>query len=343
MVSSPFIIHHGEDPDGIIAAALGGAYCERQLKETPAAYFPLRYDNVEERLPFIVKEAETARPCQILVADINPTTTVARDGLFYRLVDAVHPAHRDRPKMIWIDHHTGTEKLTTDFKQRGIEVVYDGSQCASLLAVKHFALNEDPYFHHLASIAQAHDYAQPGQLNEPLLAGNELEKIIALANASGDEDLLRRLIVDLKDGRYFSNGNLPVPFWQDFSSQYEPQKRAALDQLKESIVIETVGDYRVLFALASPLLSQKPAPRYLKENHDGAADLQVCLFAAPYRNHIIQGKNKSPLDVVGFCQSMGGGGRNNSGGFTLQGLITEENYAAQRKMIGERLGSFLQK
>jgi len=341
MVSSPFLLHHGEDPDGIIAAALAGAYCERQLKEVPAAYFPLRYDNVTDNLPLIINEAERARPCQIVVADINPTTTVMRDSLLYRLINAVHPAHSNRPKVLWIDHHSGTEKSNDDFQQHGIHVVYDANQCASLLAAKHFALNDDPYFHHLASIAQAHDYAKPGQINEQLSAGNELEKIIALANATSNEDLLRKLIVDLKDGCYFSAEKVPLPFWQEHSSQYDVQKTAALNQLEESIVVEPVGDYQVLFALAPPILSQKPAPRYLKENHDGAADLQVCLFAAPYRNHIIQSKKDSRLDVVGFCQVMGGGGRNNSGGFTLSELITEENYAAQRRMIGEQLRDYL--
>ncbi len=341
MVSSPFILHHGEDPDGIIAAALVGAYCEHQLKETPAAYFPLRYDNVNDLLPSIVEEAEKSHPCQIFVADINPTTSVLRDGLLYRLVDSVPLAHRDLSAMTWIDHHTGTEKLLADFQQHGIKVVHDANQCAALLTAKNFALNDDPYFHRLASIAQAHDYAKPGQFNELLLAGNELEKIIALANANGDEALLQRLITDLKDKHYFDDENVPLPFWQEHSSQYDSQKAVALEQLKESIILENVGDYRVLFALASPLLSQKPAPRYLKENYGDAADVQVCLFAAPYRNHIVQGKNDSSLDIVGFCQSMGGGGRNNSGGFTLQELITEENYAAQRKTIGERLECYL--
>lgn len=341
MVSSPVILHHGEDPDGVIAAALLGAYCERQLSEVPAAYFPLRYDNVSDNLPLIIKEAEQARPCQILVADINPTPSVMGDGLLYRLMEAVHPAHSNRPKMIWIDHHTGTERVKEDLQQRGIQVVHDPNQCASLLVAKHFGLNDDLYFHHLASIAQAHDYAKPGQSNEQLSAGNELEKIIALANATGDETLLRRLIADLKDGRYFTAERIPSPFWQEHSSQYELQKTVALEQLKESIVIEKVNQYSVLFALASPLLSQKPAPRYLRENYDPAADVQVCLFAAPYRNHIVQGKKDSSLDIVGFCQAMGGGGRNNSGGFTLSELITEENYPAQREMIGEQLGRYL--
>ncbi len=341
MVSSPFILHHGEDPDGIIAAALLGVYCERQLKETPSAYFPLRYDNVSDNLPLISTEAEQARPCQILVADINPTPSVMGDGLLYRLVDAVHQAHSNRPKMIWIDHHTGTERVREDFQQHGIQVVHDPNQCASLLVAKQFGLNDDPYFHHLASIARAHDYAQPGQINELLSAGNELEKIIALANATGDENLLRRLIVDLKEGRYFNTGMVPSPFWQEHSSQYELQKTVALEQLKESIVIEKVNHYSVLFALASPLLSQKPAPRYLKENYGDAADVQVCLFAAPYRNHIVQGKKDSSLDIVGFCQAMGGGGRNNSGGFTLSESITEENYPVQRRMLGEQLGRYL--
>lgn len=343
MVCSPFILHHGEDPDGIIAAALLGAYCERQLKETPSAYFPLRYDNVSDNLPLISTEAEQARPCQILVADINPTPSVMGDDLFYRLIDAVHPAHSNRPKMIWVDHHTGTERVKESFQQHGIQVIHDPNQCASLLAVKHFDLNGDPYFHHLASIAQAHDYAKPGQSNEQLSAGNELEKIIALANATGDENLLRRLIVDLKEGRYFTAEKIPSLFWQEHSSQYEVQKTVALEQLRENIVIEKVNQYSVLFALAPPLLSQKPAPRYLKENYGDVADVQVCLFAAPYRNHIVQGKNDSSLDIVGFCQAMGGGGRNNSGGFTLSELITEENYPAQRGMIGERLGRYLRK
>ncbi len=344
MVSSPFILHHGEDPDGLIADALLSAYCEDVLQEYPAGHYAFRYDTLPDLLPRVVSAAEKAHPSQIFIADINlnPETVEKEWGvLLDRLVKSCSLVHLEQPQVYWFDHHQETEQQKEDYLRRGIEVIYSSQQCASLLIAKHLGLDQNLYFHRLASIAQAHDYAKPGQMNEPLRLGNLLEGIIALANAESNDCLLRRLSRDLRVGRCLADGTSLTPFWEKHAQRYDQLKPEAMRKMEESVVLERVGDYQVLFALAPPILSQKPAPRHLREKYTDA-DVIVCLFAAPYQNHLVLGKKDSPLDLVQFCRSRGGGGRGNAGGFRREKMVTEVGYPAVREEIKVALEEFVQ-
>ncbi|MBI4152198.1 hypothetical protein HY495_00675 [Candidatus Woesearchaeota archaeon] len=338
-MNRPFIIHHGEDPDGIIAASILTEYCFRQGIDT-AQCFPVRYDTLSEEFPNILEAARKEQPQRILVADVNAQQALVRSNILSGLAATVYPLSGEK-SITWIDHHPATDQHREDLEQQGISVVHHSQRCAALLGLRYAGLKDDPYFHQLAAIAQAHDYAKPGKTNRLLSAGNQLEEIIALANAVGDEDLLRRLVADLQHNRYFDDNSLAEP-WQSWLGESQKQRKKAFRDLEDSLVRETIGDYTVLFAFAPPILSQKPAPRYLQEKYGAEIDLVFCLFAAPFRNHMIFGRKDVSFDVVGFCQQMGGGGRNNGGGFTRDSVITNAEYPAVREEMKERMAQYLQ-
>lgn len=352
MACYPFIIHHGEDPDGIIAASIISQHCH-SLGEWDPYCFPIRYDNLQEKFCKIVDFAESIEPRQIFIADINYSPQIVTRDLLSRLAKAARPSLWE-DKILWLDHHQATRQLRSgvlrgDFDRMRLQVIYNENQCAALLAAQHFDLNRDSYFHRLTNIAQAHDYAQPGQASEPLAAGNLLEGIICLANSTGDEEILRKLVLDLRNRACFAEDGSLQPKWNTYSLEYQQQRVAALEKLEKSLVVEKTDNYDILFALSPPILSQKPASRHLREKYGDTADVIICFFEAPYRNHLVQGRkgeriendnSKKKIDVVEFCQAMGGGGRNNKGGFTTLEQINDENYALYRKLIAEKLASF---
>src|SRR3989344_3281177 len=176
MTNATFIIHHGEDPDGVIAASIISEYCARQ-QQGMVHCFPLRYDTLEQRFPALVEAGAEEKPRRIIVADINAQRQIVEGGL---LVPLTHLSSLV-DGTLWLDHHPATAQHQDQLEKIGIEVIFDSQKCAALLAAQYTGLNRENYFKHLAQIAQAHDYAIPGQRNKQLAAGNQLEEIIALA------------------------------------------------------------------------------------------------------------------------------------------------------------------
>ena len=157
MVCSPFIVTHGEDPDGVISHALLWQLCEQGYKEEPAGQFFLRYDTIRGMLPEIAGFAEQGHPCNTFVADLNfnpADMRTERGDLLDILCNATTFLH-------WTDHHDGTQLNTRMLRRKGVLVDYNANQCVAMqIAKRHgFLRDQDPYFRRLAQIAQAHDYA----------------------------------------------------------------------------------------------------------------------------------------------------------------------------------------
>jgi len=69
------------------------------------------------------------------------------------------------------------------------------------------------------------------------------------------------------------------------------------------------------------------------EKYQKNADVFVCLFKSPTRNHIVLKNENSNFPIISLLQSLGGGGRGNGGGFSLDYDITPQNYAAIKEML----------
>jgi len=327
-------IHHAEDPDGIISAALLQRYQQTALGNSvlqaslvpKSINVPARYDRLVESFSSLLEVVQKENISPVYVADINPNPHLMKSGLVEQLAQAA--------EIHWIDHHTGTEQQQEYFSKMGIQVTYDATKCASLLLVRTLNLTS-PYLQRLAKIAQLHDYHSNSKDTDSPEAklGVELEKIICLANAHEDAFILRRLIEDLSVGSCFYEDELQ-PQWRHLANEYDHEKVNALRGLENSIELVKVKNYQVLIAHAPALLSQKPAIWYLKQKDP---DILVCFFQPPCRNHILDKRKDVPLDVPALCTAFGGGGRGTGGGFSVSEDLTPERYVQLKEQILQKI------
>jgi hypothetical protein len=130
------------------------------------------------------------------------------------------------------------------------------------------------------------------------------------------------------------------PEWQQYADIFNQREQEAYKELDNSVEITTAGNHKILFGYSSPLLSQKPGIFHLREKYEKDSDLFVCLFKSPVRNHPIMTNKGVSFPVVPFVQSLGGGGRGNGGGFTLDYDITPANYQQVKEMLLSQMERF---
>ncbi len=326
---NPLLIAHAEDPDGLISRALLMRAFFIDDKD-PQDHVFVRYDRLVESLQEAVEKARTHEALSVADLSVNDRLLQADgDNSLLEQVAAGKTLH-------WFDHHDGTAAHQKELNEQGIAVQYHKDQCASLLVAHYFCLSH-PYEKMLTRIAQASDY--PGPLHEPAAVrlGNDLTRIIALANETLDYRCLLDLACDLRDEQCFDQHLQLSPPWQEHVAAFTLRESQAYAELTESVEMISQGDRRIVFGYASPLLSPKPGPGYLREQYRDIAEIFICLFKPPVRNHLIFICEDSSFPVVPFVQSLGGGGRGNGGGFTLEYDVTPENYPQVKEMLLEKM------
>ncbi|MBS3126919.1 hypothetical protein J4228_02010 [Candidatus Woesearchaeota archaeon] len=323
-MAPPLIITHGEDPDGIIAHAL--LMRVFSVDDSRNNLF-VRYDRIEDAFLRAVPTSNGTDRVYIADVDLNPCLRSA-GGHEYALLEQL----AGKADVTWFDHHEGTREHKDQLNKLGITVDHDPNKCAALLIARYYEL-KDPYDVKLSKIAQAHDYKNDCKASKNGLLGDQLEKIIAVANASLDYETLHELSGSLRDGTVFDRKYNLLPQWQERANEFDVRKEEAFAELQNSVEVVTLNNYRVLFGQSSSLLSQKPGPFYLRREFSNAADIFVCLFKPPVRNHLVLINDGISFPLIPFLQHMGGGGRGSGGGFTLDYDITSKNYEEVKKMI----------
>lgn len=330
----PLLVAHAEDPDGRIAEALAMRYLSNQGAD-PADRIPVRYDRIVEAFQKAASLAENYDTIYIADIDLNLQLQKAA-GENLSLLEKISRGRN----VSWFDHHSGTLKNKEKLAQMGIQLYYDKHQCAALLLQRHFSL-KDPYSIKLAKIAQAHDYKNDSSDAENILIGEELEKIIAVGNEKLNYGLLLVLSQDLQNENVFDGNFKVLPPWQQYADDFDSRAPSAYQELENSVEVITAGNYTVLFGYCPALLS-KPGAFHLREKYEDKADAFVCLFKSPARNHLVLKTDKSPFPVASFVQSLGGGGRGNGGGFSLDYDITPENYSHIKEMLLSQMEKYSQ-
>lgn len=335
----PLIIAHAEDPDGIISRALlmrrfslGGKNAET------FEHIFVRYDRIVEAFEQAVGKSDL-----IYVADVNVNPRLrTAGGSEFALLEKIMGSYQNT-QVSWFDHHDGTLKHEDALAQLGIIPYYRPNQCAALLIAQVYSSLKNPYDRKLVQIAQAHDYNNSND-HENIAIGNELEKIIAVANEKLDYDLLLRLSGDLAEEKCFDERYSLRPEWRYYVEKFNQRKAEAYQELDNSVEIVKIGPYRVLFGYSSPLLSQKSGPSHLRKKFEKDSDIFVCLFKSPVQNHIVSINKVSTFSVIPFVQSLGGGGdeTRNAGGFTLDYDITPENYQNVKEMLLSQIKKYSQ-
>ena len=330
----PLYISHAEDPDGIISLALKMRYYSSMGNPVAGQHIFVRYDRIVEA--FQEAAAKVDGYDLVFVTDINPNPRLVKaGGAYFSLIERLAA----NKMVFWYDHHDGSQKHMDKLTEVGVSVNHDESQCAAMLIYK--AQNQflpsgtipDPYERKLAKIAQPHDYKNTSSDHPNIKIGNELEKIIALANENLNYSLLFDLSCALQNEKCFNEDFNLLPSWQQYSTEFDRRSEEAYRELDHTVEITTTGDHKVLFGYSSPLLSQKPGSFHLRQKYQKNADVFVCLFKSPTRNHIVLKNENSNFPIISLLQSLGGGGRGNGGGFSLDYDITPQNYAAIKEML----------
>ncbi|NQV91092.1 hypothetical protein HQ489_01320 [Candidatus Woesearchaeota archaeon] len=330
METQPIIATHAEDPDGIIAhALLMRALDISTITPSSDAHHFLRYDTLPQDFETI-NSLLTQTPSDLYIADIafNDSLVTARDG------QLVQDVAKNASTVTWFDHHENTKRKIPLLEDFGVNVVYN-HQSSGLQVQRHYRLNE-AYEVLLGRIAHGHDHKKVGSTHRNILLGDELQSIITLANVDNPK-LLMDLAIDLRDENCFDDYQLK-PHWRSVADESKSQQEKAIGILEKCLEFETVAGQRVLWAETSPYLSSKPGPRYLMEHYGDQFDLCVSLFGHPVRNHIIDGKPKSDFPIQDLCQSLGGGGRGKSGGFSLpESLQSPVEIESAKELIKEKI------
>ncbi len=338
----PLIIAHAEDPDGIIARALKMRHYS-MTAGNPDEHIFVRYDRIVEAFQEAATQADRYDTIFVGDVDLNPKLVQA-GGSDFSLIEKLAKGR----SMAWYDHHSGTLKHKEKLEQLGINVIHHDNYCAAMLIDVAHGLSErllqrnqdDPYEKRLAKIAQAHDYKNNSSEHKNIKIGDELEKIISLANENLNYGLLLDLSCALRDEKCLDEDFNLLPSWQQYATEFDRRSGEAYQELDNAVEISTIEDNQVLFGYCSPLLSQKPGSFYLRKQYQDQADIFVCLFKSPVRNHIILTKEKSSFPVVPLLQSLGGGGRGNGGGFSLDFDIVPVNYTSVKEMLLSRIEQY---
>ena len=315
---------HGEDLDGIISHV---------LLESQEHIFA-RYDRIGEAF----QQAADSDAEVVLIADINVNPRlISTGGKDFGILEKLAEGR----KVIWFDHHTGTLEHKAKLEELGIEVNFDEKKCASLIIADHHSFF-DPYLRKLAHISQANDFKHTSKDYENIEISNQLEKIISLANESMNEDLLLELTNYLRDGLVFNKNWKLRSSWRYYTSEFDRREKEAYKELDESVSIVTLleSKQRAMFGYSSSLLSAKPGAFHLREKFKDDADIFICLFKPPVRNHMALINEGNSYPIVSFVQGLGGGGRGTGGGFTLDYDITPENYEMVKGMLIEEMRKY---
>jgi len=331
METHPLIVTHAEDPDGIIShALLLRALDIHDQTLSPENHHFLRYDRLVEQFESIGDLLRDSKK-DLYIADIglNPALAAVRNG---HLVPEILQNARSTT---WIDHHANTEIRIGLLNHFGVDVVYNNRQCAGQQTQRYFNLNS-PYEILLGKIAQAHDYKKLGVHHPNITLGDELQAVISYANASLDFNMLAEFTAGLRDENVIQGERLTSD-WEDIVIDYEHKQQQAFQDLENSIESETIAGHRVLWAVASPYLSAKPAPRYMKQYYSDKCDFYIVIFESPTRNHIFEKSPHVLFPVEAMAQSLGGGGRGDGGGFSVPYDTTEETIPQIKELVREKI------
>ncbi len=327
------ILTHSEDPDGIIAHAL--LIRALGIKEiNPENHFFARYDRLADDFGKLERRVQDVPKSSVYIADIGLNGQLAAaGGRPYACLEGIALAAEEK---FWVDHHETTLKHGEALSRMGFQLHYNSERCAALLIRDIFGLQGE-YESELAQIAQAHDHKKPGSASERVVKGNEIEKVIALANERLDYSTMHKLTLGLAQGKAVDHDFNLQGEWRDHVVEFDTRTVAAYRELESSIVVEEVAGLRVLFAHSPAILSQKPALEYLQTNHSRASDMYVCFFRPPVRNHIILRKQGSNFPAVELCGSLGGGGRGNGGGFSTVEDVDAARISMYTAMISAKI------
>lgn len=313
-----YLVAHRADPDGILTHAI----LQRAYNDEP----DLRHVHVD--YPDMVSSLEGVamdQPGEVVIADMSL-------NLSYKPI--VRKLSETHQPLTWIDHHQGSVDEHSFLEQQCSRVVVSLQKCAAELA-QETHLPKDAYARHLAGIGHAHDFENK---SDPQLwgLGVDLQAMIA-SKYSLDmlvDDLAEGEAWDVRDLFHFNSR------YRDIIAEMGIRRTDAYRRLEESIDERLIAGKQIVFAHADSLLYMKDAGLHLREVRH--PDYFVISFEGR-TNMLFIGKGNVGTSAVEFCTLMGGGGRDNGGGFVLDHPITQATYRRDKERLVGQLIKFLER
>lgn len=135
-------------------------------------------------------------------------------------------------KILWIDHHIQTARVSLDLAELGVSLLYTSSGCASSIAREVFApLTDDPSFYaKLARLGEIADNVAVGDRELMFLADR---LVAALSAPSSKEEFKAQLVRMWVEERKFVNDEVAIK-----AEEFEKALALKLAEIKQRIVFE---------------------------------------------------------------------------------------------------------
>lgn len=295
-----YVIADRTDCDGVISHAL--------LKRTfgNTTHFPSDYYDFHKML----EEVITMPSGHIYVADLDLNSNIRRYTYLFERAKKKHYA------FAWLDHHVGSLSKM-DFLEKYCNLInVQKDQCASMIISNTFWTKDD-YTKWLVKVAQDYDYKNKD--TEEYTFAQKLQEVI---RSDYPTEFLIEIIA--KDDHWQSNGNL-IQDLEKPRQDFLKRKPEAYSELEKTLTVQNISGLKVMFGLSNMTLYRSDAPIYLKDKRSDEADLFVVFFLNDYGPVMVYG-NTDSVKVTNLCSMLGGGGRENNGGFTFGNKTSYDNY-----------------
>jgi len=307
-----YIIAHSADCDGIISHAL----LKIRLKDTK--HFLADYPD----FPLKLDKAGFEPEGNIIVADIDLNPYISKHESAFERAGGRHK------NFSWFDHHEGSITHKDFLDKYCNSVTLDRNKCASLLIYETLFSNND-YAKWLAYIAQDYDYKNTcteeyslaQKVQDTINSGFGLERFIEMI---------------AKQEKWQVNGELAEAL-EESRQWFLKRKAKAYSELESTLKIIDVSGLKVMFGLSKTDLYPSDAPMYLKEKYD--ADLFVVFYLNKHGSTMVYG-NTDEINVVEICNSLGGGGRGNNGGFIFGHKNDLQNFEERAEYVSKSIKLF---
>lgn len=335
-MATVIVVSHVDDVDGILSGVV--------LLEHFGSTTKLHLASHRTQYACLLAISESAEVCgaQVIVVDLSlkPILFSSKDS-----EGVIEKIMAQAKSFTWLDHHQSAE--IKRFEDLG-GVYVDGSpskQCGCSLCLDWLKPQprDNPDYNRawlkkcLRELAEASDYPnEVAHEQEIYELSGQLQKFITYCNCLNNSELLIDTIKQLAD----CDDCRPI-----IQREYQKCAPAFLEAEKEfdkyrmTVVID---NYDFMITLLNPLLPQKDSLRKLREKYEDEVSAYLGIFPVPVLNNLVFGTKREPsFPVEKFCFSLGGGGRENDGGFTLADGIDWNNFPVALEEIIKLLQTFI--
>jgi len=179
------VIAHG-DLDGLASAAVVAAVLRKRKGVYPRLLIAQPYALHRT----LLKLASERPPELVVITDVG-----VDEAAWPSVRKSIEELTAKGVKVLWIDHHVQTAKVSLELVELGVSLLYTSSGCASSIAREVFApLTDDPsFFSKLARLGEIADNVAPGDRELTLLA----DRLAAALSAPSSKDEFKVRIVKM--------------------------------------------------------------------------------------------------------------------------------------------------